>query len=66
MRIEPAVFRIAKCAHQNEKVRFRSAAEDVFAIFPRLFVLEAAQEIAALSQRRDQRDRTHTPVFLRG
>ena len=66
LRIEAAVFRVAKRAHQDEKVRFRVAAEHIFAVFARLFALEAAQEIAALGERRDQRDGGHAAILLRG
>ena len=64
--IEAALFRVAKGAHQNEKVGFRVAAEDIIAIFARLFAFKAAQEIAALRERRDQRDRRNAAILLRG
>ena len=46
-----------KARIENEKIGIGLAAEQVFAIFADLFALDPAQQIAALGERRDQRDR---------
>jgi hypothetical protein len=66
LEIKVALFRVAKGAHQNEKVGFRVAPQDIVAIFTRLFALEATQEIPTLRKSRDQRDGRDTAILLRG
>src|SRR5207249_10485174 len=44
LRIKAAVFRVAKCTHQDEKVGCGVAAKHIFAVFACLFAFEAAQE----------------------
>src|SRR5207253_5672512 len=66
LRIEAAIFRVSKCAHQKEKVGCGVAAEHIFAVFAGLFSLETAQKIAALGERGDQRDRGDTTILLCG
>ena len=66
-RCDEAVFlRVTKPTHQNEKVRFRVAAEHIFTVRARLPALESAQEIAALRERCDQCDGRHTTILLCG
>ena len=65
MRIEVVLFRKAKCAEQNEEIGFILAAEQIFALVAHLFSLGAAQQIATLGQRRDQRDPADATLFLR-
>ena len=65
-RIEAALFRVAKRAHQDEKIGFGFTAQDVVAIFAGLFAVEATKEIPSLGERGDQRDRRDAVIFLCG
>jgi hypothetical protein len=66
LRVEPAVFRIAKRAEQKEKVRLRVGAKDIFTIFPCLFTFDAAEKIPSLGEGGDQADGRHATILLRG
>src|SRR5205085_9718091 len=65
-RIEAALFRVAKRAHQDEKIGFGFTAQDVVAIFAGLFAVEATKEVPSLGERGDQRNRRDAVMFLCG
>ena len=64
-RIEVVLFRKAKGAEQNEEIGFILAAEKILALVAHLFSFGAAEQIAALGERRDERDPAHAALFLR-
>ena len=64
-RIEVVLFRETKGAQQNEKIGFILAAEKILALVAHLLALRAAEQIAALGERGDERNPADATLFLR-
>ena len=64
MAVKPAILCITEGTDQDKKIRVGIAAENIVAIFARLFAFELAEQIAALGEGRDEGDRRDTIMFF--